>query len=291
MAFIAILSLPSSTPFKKRGTQILLLYGIFLYVCYDKVNMKSKEKLFPYLINLCFFLYFVILIVERVLSVSLSIANKVELFTEGFNAYTYSLVIVSLAGWLAYLLLRCRKAIVGLFKMDVEIPFIDLSIASGIILLSGMVHTEYTIPVIQFIAYGILIVGILLKVITLHKTSTNKLLLWLSFTYLVCFSMAIPVMYHSNIELATAFHVIEAISSFALVVIFTYLLVYLFKDNEDLFIIWPIVVALFLDTTIIILRWQEEINYFVLIFISLSVILFIVGYIISYKKKSPKGDQ
>jgi len=143
-----------------------------------------------------------------------------------------------------------------------------------------MVHTEYTIPVMQFVAYGILIVGILLKVILNSKNSDNKLLLWLSFTYLVAFSMAIPVMYQSFIELSVLFHVIEAIAAFALVALFTFLLLKIFNEENDLFMILPIAVAVLLDVPLIILRWNEEINMFVLIFISLSVLLFIVGFII-----------
>nr|MCR5505411.1 hypothetical protein [Bacilli bacterium] len=127
--------------------------------------MDKKKRFFNYLINLCFFLYFLILLVERSLSVILSLTHKVNLFANGFNAYVYLLTFISIAGFIIYLSLRCRNNVKALFKMDTEISFKDLCIASGILLLSGMVHTEYTIPVIQFISYGILIIGILLKVI------------------------------------------------------------------------------------------------------------------------------
>ena len=242
-------------------------------------------KKIPYIINICFWLYFIILIVERTISVVLSFVNVANIFSDGFNCYVYLLVFASVAAWLFYVIMKCRKSIKGLFKFDVDIPFIDLCVASGTLLLSGMVHTYYTIPVIQFISYGVLIVGILLKVITLHKDSDNKLLLWLSFIYLVCFSMAIPVMYRTFIELHILFHIIEGIASFVLVGFFTFLLILIFKGKNNLFLLIPIIVAVVLDTPLIILRWNEEINYFVLIFISLSLITFVIGYFVSIKTK------
>ena len=247
--------------------------------------MEDKNKIINYFINLCFILYFVILLVERILSVVLSLVNGINMFSNGFNAYTYSLVFVSIVGWLIYFIARCRLSIKGLFNKEVVYPFFDLCLASGILLLSGMVHTEYTIPVVQFISYGILIIGILLKVILLNNSSQNRTILWLSFSYLVAFSMAIPVMYRSMMETHVLFHILEAIISFGLVIAFTVLFAQLFNGKENLFYPLPIIVALFGDTALIILRWKEEINYFVLIFISLSVVLFVVGYIISLKKK------
>ena len=246
--------------------------------------MKNKS-LFLYLINLSFFLYFLILIVERALSITLSLINGVDLFGNLFNIYTYSLVVVSFIGWLVYLLIRCRGNIKALFKKDDEVSFKDLCIASGILLLSGMVHTEYTIPVIQFISYGILIIGILLKVIINSYESNNKLLLWLSFSYLVAFSMAIPVMYRTNIAQYALFHVLEAIASLSLVGIFTYLMILLFDKTDNLFLPYPLLIMVALDTLLIVLRWQEEINYFVLIFAILSLVLFIFGFVIAFKNK------
>lgn len=249
------------------------------------------ERKLNYLINLSFYLYFLILIVERTLSVVLTFVNGINIFSNGFYGYTYVLVFVSFALWLIYLLLRCRKSIKTLFKPSEEYEYKDLCVASGLILLSGMVHTEYTIPVIQFISYGILIIGILLKVILLSKNSQNKPLLWLSFVYLVCFSMAIPVMYRSFIPESVLFHIIEGISSFCLVLIFTFLMSLLFDEREDLFIPSTILLALALDLPVIILRWNEEINYFVLIFLSLSFLTFIVGIILKViTKKKIKAE-
>ena len=245
--------------------------------------MNKVNKLL-YFSNLCFFLYFIILIPERIISVTLSLVNNVDIFHNAFYIFVYLTIILSIVGWMIYLLLRCKKGMLALFNFSNDIPFKDLCIASGILLLSGMVHSEYTASITQFVSYGILIIGILLKVISNHKNSQNKLLLWLSFIYLVAFSMAIPVSYHSHIELHVLFHILEGFTSYLLVGLFTYLLILLFNDNDNLFILWIIIVATILDTALIILRWNEEINYFVLIFISLSLVLFIIGFIVSKKR-------
>lgn len=249
--------------------------------------MKSENKI-NYFINLCFFLYFIILIVERILSVTNSMINGVNVFSSAFNTYTYLLVFMSIGSFIIFLSIMCRRNISSLFKVENNIEFNNLCIASGILLLSGMVHTEYTIPVVQFISYGILIIGILLKVILNNHGSLNRLLLWVSFAYLVSYSMAIPVMYESHIEKANLFHIFEGVASFSLVAIFTYLMMKIFKKNDDLFYPVPLIVALVLDVTLIVLRWEEEINYFVLVFIALSSLLFITGTIL---KKITKKDK
>ena len=229
-------------------------------------------------IKICFYLYFIILIVERTVSVVLSIQNGVDLFATGYNQFVYFTVFNSIGAFLIYFFVRCLKS----FNFNDENPsYSDLCIASGILLLSGMVHTEYTISGIQFASYGVLIIGILLRVIAINKTSTNKLLLWLSFIYLVCFSMAIPVTYPSQMESKAFFHILEGLTSYSLVAVFTFMMIMLFKGKENLFILSPVIIMLILDVSLIVWRWNEEINFFVLIFVSLSTLLFIPGFIIS----------
>ena len=248
--------------------------------------MDKTAKTLSYLINLSFFLYFLILLIERILSVVLSLTNGVSLYGDGYNGYTYTLVFLSAIGWLIYLITFCRPNIKALFQFDEKIDFTHLCTASGILLLSGMVHTEHTIPVIQFVSFGILIIGILLKVVINQKASQNKVILWLSFAFLVAMSMAIPVMYRSLIELHVLFHALEGIASFVLVGTFTYLLLQVFQGKEDLFLPWAALLLVLLDVPLIVMRWNEEINWFVLIFLSLSIVLFAVGYL--YKKATSK---
>lgn len=248
--------------------------------------MKSKSKTLTYFINFCFFVYFILLIAERSISVALSLSSNINLYGAAFDGYVYSLVFASVVGFLVLLILKCRPNIKAIFKPVEDLRFDWLCITGGVLLLSGMVHTHYTISGLQFASYGLWILGILLKVISIHHKTENKVLLWLSFVYLVAFSMAIPVMYHSMIEAHVFFHILEAVGSIALVGAFTYLLLRLFNDNGDLFPLWPIILAIVIDVPLIVLRWNEEINFFVLIFIVLSTALYIVGLAYKMKKRS-----
>ncbi|MCR4561991.1 MAG: hypothetical protein K5694_02135 [Bacilli bacterium] len=242
--------------------------------------MNKKSKALSYLINLFFFVYFLLLLVERVLSVIFSYSDKkVSLYGSAFHGYVYTVVFLSIGAFFVYLFLRCRKNIKALVKVNTELDYRDICIASGILLLSGMVHTEYTISGLQFASYGVLILGIILRVIEMQKVYKRRALSYMSLIYLVAFSMAIPVMYPSQIDLHVFFHVLEAIASIGLVATFTYLMVLLFSGKDDLFLYWPIALVLALDIPLIILRWNEEINFFVLIFLILSFVLFLVGFI------------
>ena len=90
--------------------------------------------------------------------------------------------------------------------------------------------------------------------------------------------MAIPVMYRSNIENAGLFHVLEAITALVLVAMFTGMLYKVFcKDATNLFYFVPMLTALVLDTVLIVMRSREEINWFVLVSLIATCVLFLIG--------------
>lgn len=245
--------------------------------------MKKENKL-KYAINLMFILYFVILIIERVVSLFLSIKNGINIFGNGFNIFVYSTIFISIIGFIIYMSIKCRFCIKALFVINDEsiekINFSSLVVASGILLLSGMVHSEYTYLIIQFISYGFLIVGIILQTILNQRYADNKIILWLSTIFLVFYSMAIPVVYKLNLDYSTIFHVFEGITTYLLVGMFTYMTICLFNNKNNLFNYFYIIPATFLDIIIISMRWQEVKNIFLLVFLVLSVIVFVIGKII-----------
>ncbi len=248
----------------------------------------KKAKLFNYLINLSFFLYFIILLCERLSSVSLSFIHGLVMFSNGFTGYVYLLTFISIFSFIVFLVLKCRDNIKYLFNPNKEgVSYFYLCIASGLLLLSGMVHTEYTTLVVQFISYGILIVGILLKIILVSYEKNERFSLWLSFAFIVSFSMAIPVMYYSLIEHHVVFHVLEGVGSFALVAIFTYLLILIFQEYTNIVSLGVVLLLIVFNTQIIIMRWNEEINYFVLIFSSLTILIYLINlcYSLLIKKR------
>jgi len=253
---------------------------------------KQRVGILTYLTNLGFLFYFILLFAERCISIALSCVNKVNIFDGYFHGFTYILAFASLIGFIVYLIVKCRSHFAGICNMDVKvyekINFVDLTIASGILLFSGMVHTEYTISGLQFASYGFLIASILFKVIETSKTCDDKPMLWLSFAYLVCYAMAVPVMYPVSGNLAVAAYVASTAAVLILVVTFTLLTIKVFQgDGKNLFNLMAFVIMLALSGSVLILRWPHEGNMFVLIFVIASAVLYI-AYLIYFLAKKKK---
>jgi len=235
--------------------------------------------------NWLIMLYFIVLFAERVQSIVRSIKDKnVKLFGNGFNGYVYLAVFLSLAAFLVLLVVGNAWFLKSLFTMDMNVynsvDYRMLSITAGVILVSGMVHTEYTIPGIQFASYGMLIAALVIKTACVNAQAEDRVLLWMSLVYLILFSMAIPVVYHSEIDKAILFHVIEAVVSLALVAVFAVLMYKVMIGNAvNLFYVIPIAIAVIGDTIIVAMRWKEKVNGFVLIFLIAASVVWIAGKI------------
>lgn len=237
--------------------------------------------------NWLIMLYFIVLFAERVQSIVRSIKDKnVKMFGNGFNGYVYLAVFLSLAVFLVLLAMGNAWFLKSLFTMDMNvynsIDYRMLSITAGVILVSGMVHTEYTIPGIQFASYGMLIAALVIKTACVNAQAEDRVLLWMSLIYLTLFSMAIPVMYHSEIDKAIFFHVIEAVVSLALVAALAVLMYKVMIGNAvNLFYIIPIAIAVIGDTIILAMRWKEKVNSFVLIFLIAASVMWAAGKIVA----------
>lgn len=248
--------------------------------------MNEKVSWAVYAMNMLFFMYFVVLYAERIQSLIRSLKDRsVNIYGSAFNGFVYTVSAVSMIAAAVLLIGWNREFFAGLFGRSAEvysrINYARLSIAAGVLLFSGMVHTEHTIPVVQFVSYGALIVAMALRIVTAHG-GDNTFMRWFSFAYLTAFSMAIPVMYHSQIKAASAFHIIEAVVMAALVISFTFMMRQLFMGNgADLFYIAPIVIAAVGDAVVVAMRWKEKVNTFVLIFIVAAVLMYGVGKVLS----------
>lgn len=241
--------------------------------------MTAKKKNFGKLISWLFLLYFVILFGERAQSLIRSI-TRFGLVPSAFDGFVNLTAILSLGAAVVMLSVRCRSFWRSLFSSD-EADYCPLTVTSGVILVSGMLHTEFTIPAIQFTAYGMLIVAMILRTAELSGSAKSRFNLWYSLGYLTAFSMAIPVVYHSEIANAALFHVIESVVMLLLVLCFTLMLRRLFLGRgEDLLLWTPFIIMAVGDSVVLWMRWDEEINSFVLIFACLSAVLFIVGKVI-----------
>ena len=232
------------------------------------------------LINWLIMGYFLILFGERIQSLIRSFADKdLSMWGDGFSRYVNGICILSLAASVILLFTINRDFLKALVSDGTQVNTKMICITIGVILVSGMVHTEYTIPGIQFAAYGFLIAALVIRTAKNNAMADDSILLWFSLVYLIFFSMAIPVVYKSHIEYAGLFHIIEAVVSLVLVAAFAYMAFN--NDAVNLFMLLPIIIAVIGDAVILSLRWKEQVNTFVLIFIVASAVMWLAGFIAS----------
>ncbi len=246
-----------------------------------------KNYVIPLISNYCIFSYVLILFAERLQSIVRTFQNDMKFaFADGFNVYANVFVTASLVATVIVLFALNLPFLKAIFiPTTSNVKSVDMKmvcILIAVILFAGMVHTEYTINGVQFASYGLLIVALILYTVMNQKYSDNILLLWLSLAYLICLSMAIPVMYKSQIRMHVLFHIIEAVISILLVCVFAYLSYQVFAGKgTNLFMTVPIAIVLIGDICILAMRWKEQINSFVLIFLIASVVLWIAGKVVS----------
>lgn len=239
-------------------------------------------------LKMIFFLaYFLILSVERIISLVAVFTGDLSKY-DALDWYMTALTLFAIFGAYVFMATKCH---VSLKSTEIDLDdenenYAKLSIAAGILLLGGMVHTEGTIPGIQFASYGVLLGSMGIHAFQCAKRDGKALMKWLSFAYITAFSMSIPVVYHTNIQLKYLFIPIECVVSAGMVVLFTIMLKRFFTQNsESDFSPIPYITAVIGAFAVIILRWDEEINWFVLIAISATSILWFLSNILSMIKK------
>ncbi len=228
--------------------------------------------------------YFAILTTERVISLVKCCMSDFKSFSY-LDYYMMMLTIFAIFGSYIYAVMHITDAVKHREKQ--RGIFAELGIAAGILLLGGMVHTDGSIPVMQFISYGMILISMAIHTVQNVKKSKGADKKWLSFSYIVAYSMAIPVVYHTQIELANLFIPIECVVSAGMVAMFTIMLVRFYNGNgESSFSLPPFLIALLGDLAVLLLRWKEEINVFVLIFLCVMTALWCVGNVMRIKRKN-----
>ena len=231
-------------------------------------------------------LYFVILTIERVISLIVCFTGELSQL-DSLDYYMMALTVVAIFGAYIFGVIKFTDAVKHSDDEKSSGVFGELAIAAGILLLGGMVHTEGSIPVMQFTSYGMILISMALHTVQNLKRSGSAAKSWLSFSYTVAYSMAIPVVYHTEIAAANIFIPIEIVVSAGMVIMFTGMLRRFYNEGGDnrFFPVW-FLFALIGDAAVVAMRWQEEINFFVLIFISLTTLLWLIGTIFRSKQKS-----
>lgn len=249
-------------------------------------NKKPKKTAFGKWKFTLLLLYFTILTVERIISLITCFTGDVDSFAL-LDYYMVMLTIFAMFGAHIFVVMRCTDIVSS--KEDNRDIFPELAVAAGILLLGGMVHTNGSIPVMQFISYGMILGSMAIHTAENVKRSNNADIKWLSFAYIVAYSMAIPVVYHTNIELDYIFIPVECAVSVGMVAMFTIMLTRFYNGNgESGFGLLPYLIALFGDVAVLALRWEEEVNVFVLIFLCVTSALWFAGKIMYIKRKKTK---
>lgn len=140
------------------------------------------------LINWLIMGYFLILFGERIQSLIRSFADKdLSMWGDGFSRYVNGICILSLAASVILLFTINRDFLKALVSDGTQVNTKMICITIGVILVSGMVHTEYTIPGIQFAAYGFLIAALVIRTAKNNAMADDSILLWFSLVYLIFF--------------------------------------------------------------------------------------------------------
>lgn len=252
---------------------------------------KKTEIVLSKLILIGLIFYFIILFAERLLAVILSVKSGGEYaLVSGnvFNYIAYGITAISLVAGLV-LMIRVLPAIfVSVFTSkayDFDSNYKKIVIAAMAILFGGMMHTGFTLPPVQFVAYGFLIASMAVRTVecclkvkagTVPGGKGRKFASIISVIYLTLLAMAVPVSYISfqDMPLRAVFFAVEFAAVFVLVPVFGILLLKFYETGVTSFsFVYPLLVLILSGLTVA-LKWREEINWFVLIFVVLTVVFY-----------------
>ena len=239
-----------------------------------------------------FYLYFLILIGERLAALVLSVrSGGAYALSSGnvFNYIAYSVTAASLVFGVALFIkpaIETGKALIKGEIFSFETRSKGLLVAGAAILFGGMMHTGFTLAPVQFVAYGFLIAAMIVRAVEVCFGGKDKFLAISSVIYLTLFAMAIPVCYLSfmSLPLRAIFFAVEFAAVFALVPCFFIMLGDFMKTGSDSFRFGYPLALFILSGAVVFLKWKEEINFFVLIFWALTTAFYLSFGLIARKR-------
>ena len=260
------------------------------------MELEKRNLLFNKLISVGFLGYFIILLVERILALIFSVnqGDELALVNHTFiGTTTYIVAAASVAGGLLLFAKPGFEMIKKLFseqRYNFESNYPKIIYASMVFLVSGMMHTGFTLAIIQFIAYGFLIMSMIVASIEFCLNDKDHRFSYIvSLIYLILYSMAIPVVY-TIIEHQAIFYIVEFSAVIILIPLFGISLKALFLEGKVSFCVYMVIPMVILDAIIIWLKWSQEINWFLLIFASLTL-LFYLSFGLMVRAKTKKEEQ
>ena len=264
-------------------------------MCNEKTT-KTLSKL--KLIGLI--LYFIILFIERLLAIILSfkMGGEYALVSGNvFNYIAYGITAVSLVGGLVLMIKVLPAMFVSVFtskEYDFASNYKPVVIAAMAILFGGMMHTGFTVAPVQFVAYGFLIASMVVRTIecclevksgvapdgdagATPAGKRRRFASIVSVIYLTLLAMAVPVSYISfqDMPMRAVFFAVEFTAVFVLVPVFGMLLLQFYETGVTSFsFVYPMLMLILSGLTVA-LKWKEEINWFVLIFVVLTMLFYL----------------
>ena len=283
---------------------------------------KKTEIVLSKLILIGLIFYFIILFAERLLAVILSVkSGEVYALISGnvFNYIAYGITAISLVAGLILMIKVLPAMFVSVFtskEYDFASNYKQVVIAAMAILFGGMMHTGFTIAPVQFVAYGFLIASMVVRTIECCRLGAaadgkfgmeadgesgvasevkvgaeaagrgRKFASVVSVIYLTLLAMAVPVSYISfqEMPMRAVFFVVEFAAVFVLVPVFGILLLKFYETGVTSFsFVYPLLVLVLSGLTVA-LKWREEINWFVLIFVVLTVVFYLSFGLVAGRK-------
>lgn len=237
--------------------------------------------------------YFFVLFAERLLAAifSFNVGGEYALKSGNpFNYVTYSVTVLSLvAGFILSI-----RIVAGLLKhlfsknlYPFNANYKSIVVAAMALLYGGMMHTGFTIAPVQFVAYGFLIASMVVRTVEKCKEEKDKKYSSIvSVIYLTLFSMTVPVCYIALKlgALTIPFYIAEFAAAFVLIPVFGSMLYKFYKKGLTDFSFVNPLIMLVLSGLAVALKWSEEINWFVLIFVILTVVFYLAFGIVAGKK-------
>ncbi len=246
-----------------------------------------------------YLLYFLILLGERLAALILSVRHGgVYALTSGnvFNYIAYGITAASFVAGVALCVkpsIEMGKALFGGSAFSFETRSKGLCVAGAAILFGGMMHTGFTLAGLQFVSYGFLIGAMIVKCVEDCLNGKNKFLAISSVIYLTLFAMAIPVCYISfmDLPLRISFFAFEFVAVFVLVPCFFVMLGDFLKEGSDVFRFQYPVLLFVLSGAVVALKWKEEINFFVLIFLALTEAFYLSFGLVARRKRKALASE
>jgi len=246
-------------------------------------------------------IYFAVLFCERLIAIILSPTHcnwNTDKYRDAYtfangNPFNYVTLAVTVISLIAGVILSIKPLIgmIGRLFSKECYPFEDnhkkIIIAAMAMLYGGMMHTSFTIAPIQFVAYGFLIASMIVRCVEkCIEDREHRFSSIVSVIYLTLFSMTVPVCYIACElgKMTIFFYIAEFAAAFVLIPLFGKMLYRFYNVGyADFSFIYPLIMFV-LSGLAVILKWSEEINFFVLIFVVLTSLFYLAFGIAAGKK-------